>query len=190
MNIYIYILFLLHLISKIKCSSHNHAVTELEILILAAADESCFQNSNNCVPKKDSDNKYVQLKIDEKKKDSNDNSNSNPPEYVYANIFDAIPALRRTDHTDSQNYFSKVLFPTAINIFLNKYNLNQDDFPDINYNNESYDEFVTKVNNEINKQDVIRHLFPLDNKLSISLYNDDINNILYLYPIEKKINKK
>jgi len=80
-----------------------------------------------------------------------------------------------------------VLFPTAINIFLNKYNLNQDD---INYNNESYDEFVTKVNNEINKQDVIRHLFPLDNKLSISLYNDDINNILYLYPIEKKINKK
>ncbi|OUM67279.1 hypothetical protein PIROE2DRAFT_5340, partial [Piromyces sp. E2] len=68
-------------------------------------------------------------------------------------------------HDVAINYFSTVLFPTAKSIFKNKYNLRPDDLSD---------------------RDVIRHLLPSDDNLSISLYNDNTKNTLYIYPTMKK----
>ena len=139
-------------------------------MVFAAADENCITDQGNCGPKKD-ENGVVKITIGKE----NDKE---------SNIYDIIPEFRYlNDDKAKEKYFKDKLFPEALKIIKSKLNIGEEDFNKLSNDKKELNKFEEKVERLIYVKDIFNKLIISDEDKKVSLFNNDNDLLLYLYPI-------
>jgi len=166
------LLLLLFIIVGVYCSSQNHTPTNILNQLLAAVNELCIHQPNDCGPAtyiyEPNNPVSVNIGLDELNN------------HIRGTIYDIIPELRRLSKEEANTFFKEELFPLIKEIIVK---LGVDSIDKNIITDDDANVIVESIRTNLRNKDIIAELLNSNGDIneSPSLFSDNYIKKLYIY---------